>query len=463
MTHHLKRTLSLSLLTMTLLGMGTPVVTSLAATVPTAQLAANGVNSGDPDLAPLMNGEQMPATMATPTVPATGQPGSRLALSKDKKGYNANTRDLGGYLTQDKTKMIKPGTLFRSAQLTKLSPADVLKLKAYKFGLLIDLRTAEAHLTKVDANIGQTRSKDDSIYSQADDDNFSGVEHYNRANGGSIAFSATALSGYHAFLTDLLSAQGPVLYHCKHGNDRTGIATVILMSILGMRNQDIISDYLMSNNYVDKQVDYAWLKTYFSQIDEKFGSMKNYIASKDGLNFDSTQQSALKAKYLVSSGMTKPTEKPSTPNVVNPAQPKPVTPKPQIPATPSKPEVATKPTLQPVATNQQPDTTATQPKPQKSRRTKVKIVSVKKLKHAKFVHLKAHRAYFFDLHLKHKVGKTGKTGLHPKAKWKILKQAKISVNGKIKTYVAVQSPHGKTRWTQLKDVTLLKPTTHHTH
>ncbi|WP_191982034.1 tyrosine-protein phosphatase, partial [Levilactobacillus koreensis] len=340
MTHHLHRTLSLSMLTLTLMGMGTPVVTSLAATIPTDQPATNAPNPVDPDLAPIMNGAKMPEAMALPPVPANGQPGSRIALSKDKKGYNANTRDLGGYLTKDKTKKIKPGTLFRSAQLTKLNNEDAAKLASFKIGLIIDLRTPQAHLSKIDAPIGQGKSKDDSIYSQEDDDALSGVDHYNRKNGGSIAFSPTALTGYHDFLTDLLSAEAPVLYHCKHGNDRTGIATVILMSVLGMSNQDIINDYLMSNNYVDKKVNYDWLKTYFSQIDERFGGMENYITSKDGLNFGAAQQDALKAKYLVASGMTKPTEKPIGPNNVTsgsetPSIPSTVKPGPVKPSIPS--------------------------------------------------------------------------------------------------------------------------------
>ncbi|WP_203641592.1 tyrosine-protein phosphatase [Levilactobacillus andaensis] len=554
MTHHLHRTLSLSMLTLTLMGMGTPVVTSLAATIPTDQPATNVPNPVDPDLAPIMNGAKMPEAMALPPVPANGQPGSRIALSKDKKGYNANTRDLGGYLTKDKTKKIKPGTLFRSAQITKLNNEDAAKLASFKIGLIIDLRTPQAHLSKIDAPIGQAKSKVDSIYSKEDDDALSGGDHYNRKNGGSIAFSRTALTGYHDFLTDLLSAEAPVLYHCKHGNDRTGIATVILMSVLGMSNQDIINDYLMSNNYVDKKVNYAWLKTYFSQIDERFGGMENYITSKDGLNFGAAQQDALKAKYLVASGMTKPTEKPigpnnvtsgsetpsipstvkpgpekpstpstvkpgaekpsipstvnpgaekpsipsavkpgpekpstpsavkpgpekpatpsavkpgpekpSIPNTAKPSPSKPVVPNPHTPNATSKPESTKKPVIQPVESIQNPSTTYTRPKSQKSRKIKVKIFSIKKIKHAKFVHLKSHRAYFFDLHLKHKVGTSGKTGLHPKAKWKMIKRAKISVNGKLKNYIEVQSPHGKKRWILLKDVLMVKPNTHHVH
>ncbi|WP_143462330.1 tyrosine-protein phosphatase [Levilactobacillus enshiensis] len=509
MNQHLQRTLSLSMLTMTLMGMGTPVVTSLAATTPATHITT----ATDPDRTPLMNGEKMPETVSTPTVPAAGQPGSRIALSMDNKGFNANTRDLGGYLTKDRAKMIKPGVLFRSAQLTKLNVADISKLEALKLGLIIDLRTPKAHLNKTDKPIGQAINKDDSIYSQADDDDLSGIDHYNRQNGGSIAFSATALSGYHAFLTDLLAAKGPVLYHCKHGNDRTGIATVILMSILGISNQSIINDYLMSNNYVSKQVDYAWLKTYFSQIDEKFGGFENYIASKDGLNFSSAQQATLRAKYLVASeashpgngtsGSEKPvtpdttkpdTEKPSTPNVSKPSpekpttpgtakpgtekpstskptkpgvekptQPKPVVPKPHTPAIVVKPETTGEPTAHATETLSKPAATSTLTTPQKTKRVKVKVISVKKIKHAKLVHLKAHRAYFFDLHLKHKVGKSGKTGQHPQATWKIIKQAKLRVNGKAKTYVEVQSPHGKKRWLQLKDVLLIKPVTHHTN
>ncbi|MFC6207179.1 tyrosine-protein phosphatase [Levilactobacillus tongjiangensis] len=462
MTHRLQRTLSISMLTLTLMGMGTPVVTSLAATTPTTQVPKTP-DKADPDRVPILNGEQMPETMATPKVPAAGKPGSRIALSKDSKGFNANTRDLGGYLTKDKTQAIKSGLLFRSAQLTRVTNSDINKLAGFSISLIIDLRTPFNHMKKKDALIGKATSKVAAIYSQSDDDDLSGVQHYNRANGGSIAFSPTALSGYHDFLTDLVNAQGPILYHCKHGNDRTGIATVLLMSILGMRNQDIINDYLMSNNYVDKQVEYTWLKTYIGQIDEKFGSLNNYITSPKGLNFSADQQAALRAKYLVPSGLAVPKPMPvSTPKPIEKPTPAP-TPKPLEKPTPA-PTVPTSnnPVTSPAPIHAgQPDLVVA--KPHQAGKTKMKVLSVKKLKHAKAVHLKAHRAYFFDLHLKHKVGKSGKTGRHPRAKWQLIKQAKLRINGKIKTYVEVQSPHGKKRWIQLKDVSLIKNTANHSH
>ncbi|WP_367295768.1 tyrosine-protein phosphatase [Levilactobacillus yonginensis] len=467
MTHRLQRTFSISMLTLTLMGLGTPVVTSLAATTPTTQAPGKTADKADPDRVPMLNGEQMPETTATPKVPAAGKPGSRIALSKDKKGFNANTRDLGSYLTKDKTQAIKPGFLFRSAQLTKVTNPDITKLTGYNIGLIIDLRTPLNHMKKKDALLGKATSKVAAIYSQSDDDDLSGVEHYNRANGGSIAFSPTALSGYHDFLTDLVNAKGPVLYHCKHGNDRTGIATVLLMSILGMRNQDIIDDYLMSNNYVDKQVNYAWLKTYIGQIDEKFGGLNDYITSPKGLNFSADQQAALRAKYLVPSGLSvpHPSEKPTpapTPKPIEKPTPAPVPSPIEKPTPAPTAATSTKPVTNPTPIHAgQPDLVVT--KPHQAGKTKVKVLSVKKLKHAKAVHLKAHRAYFFDLHLKHKVGNSGKTGRHPRAKWQLIKQAKLRINGKTKTYVEVQSPRGKKRWIQLKDVSLIKNTVKHSH
>lgn len=467
MTHRLQRTFSISMLTLTLMGLGTPVVTILAATTPTTQVPGKTPDKADPDRVPMLNGEQMPETVTPPKVPAAGEPGSRITLSTSSEGYNANTRSLAGYLTRDTTKKIKPGTLFRSARLTDLTPTDNKVLNALNISLIIDLRTDKKRQKHPDIYVGKAKSKNDSIYSKSEDKVFSGVQHYNRANGGSIAFSKTALSGYHDFLTDLVNAPGPVLYHCKHGNDRTGIATVLLMSILGMRNQDIINDYLMSNNYVDKKVEYAWLKTYTGQIDEKFGSLNNYITSPKGLNFSADQQAALRAKYLVPSGLPvpHPSGKPTPVPTPHPSEkptpapaPKPVekpTPAPTV-STPTRP--VTSPT--PIHTGQ-PDLVVT--KPHQAGKTKVKVVSVKKLKHAKAVHLKAHRAYFFDLHLKHKVGKSGKTGRHPRAKWQLIKQAKLRLNGKTKTYVEVQSPHDKKRWIQLKDVSLIKNTANHSH
>jgi protein-tyrosine phosphatase len=47
----------------------------------------------------------------------------------------------------------------------------------------------------------------------------------------------------------------PFVYHCSHGVHRTGTATAILLSALGVPWETIREDYLLSNEYRANEVD----------------------------------------------------------------------------------------------------------------------------------------------------------------------------------------------------------------
>src|SRR5690606_24709795 len=44
----------------------------------------------------------------------------------------------------------------------------------------------------------------------------------------------------------------PVLFHCTAGKDRTGMAAMILLSLLGVPDDVIAADYSLSNTYHDR-------------------------------------------------------------------------------------------------------------------------------------------------------------------------------------------------------------------
>src|SRR3546814_14347266 len=47
----------------------------------------------------------------------------------------------------------------------------------------------------------------------------------------------------------LLAKEGPVVYNCSVGQDRTGFATAMIMSALGVPREVIYKDYLLSTGY----------------------------------------------------------------------------------------------------------------------------------------------------------------------------------------------------------------------
>ena len=67
-----------------------------------------------------------------------------------------------------------------------------------------------------------------------------------------------SLGNYRHFL-DILkeNKSGAVLYHCSAGKDRVGVGTMLILLILGAKYEDIVKDYLITNNSYQDIIDKA--------------------------------------------------------------------------------------------------------------------------------------------------------------------------------------------------------------
>ncbi len=62
---------------------------------------------------------------------------------------------------------------------------------------------------------------------------------------------------YHSFFNQLLEGgDGTTLWHGSSGKDRTGIATVLILSALGVSQDTIMQDYLLTNDFVQGSIQY---------------------------------------------------------------------------------------------------------------------------------------------------------------------------------------------------------------
>ncbi len=55
---------------------------------------------------------------------------------------------------------------------------------------------------------------------------------------------------YQAMFERLLKGDGGVYFHCSAGKDRTGLSAMLIMMALGMSEEDMIREYLLSNEYL---------------------------------------------------------------------------------------------------------------------------------------------------------------------------------------------------------------------
>ena len=103
------------------------------------------------------------------------------------------------------------------------------------------------------------------------------------------------------------------MIHCTAGKDRTGFACALILHTLGV-SQDIISeDYLLTNRFYRRDpnhstdlpddirqvlgsVQASFLAAAFEAIDADYGDLESYL--RDGLGLGKAERAHLEARYL---------------------------------------------------------------------------------------------------------------------------------------------------------------------
>jgi protein-tyrosine phosphatase len=219
-----------------------------------------------------------------------------------------NFRDIGGYRTAN-GRRVKWGMIFRSADLSKLTGSDLKSLNGLGIQTVYDLRSTGERRTAPDAFKGGSAT-----VSLEYDNNSQAIQAALRSNPTPellrSAFRTTYPTllvtlqpEYHQLFDGLLEGKGATLYHCSAGKDRTGIATALILSALGVPRETIIADFLMSNRYyhpaanaspmgalapelsaVLQGVDESYLRTTFDVIDAQYGSVEGYFERALGVD-----------------------------------------------------------------------------------------------------------------------------------------------------------------------------------
>lgn len=237
-----------------------------------------------------------------------------------------NLRDLGGIMGAD-DRRIAPHRLYRSGNPALGTPADFTRLAALHLDDVVDFRAA-SEKTPAEAAFGAQ---------------FPWVADPVLAGDLSPAAIVPMLKRstpeqMHRFMVDLYrqfpqdyqaqfarflklaEADKTLLYHCTAGKDRTGFATVLLLSALGVDRATVIANYLESNRYnaagnaralVQLQkigvapavaqplldVDPDYIGAAMAVIDERYGGMQHYLV--DVLHVDVEK---IRRNYLVGGG-----------------------------------------------------------------------------------------------------------------------------------------------------------------
>lgn len=190
-----------------------------------------------------------------------------------------NFRDLGGY-TNAEGRVTKWGKVYRSAQLDRLDPAGVSELAKLNFKTVIDLRFSEetelyptmreafpeatffswhdeAQANNHDSSetpkaLQMQRSWRDSLESNDP----AQVREAMRVNYPTKLYSHRAI--YKRMLLRLIDGDSPLVFHCAAGKDRTGVAAALILSLLGVSNEQIVQDYLLTQQLIEGRME-NWL------------------------------------------------------------------------------------------------------------------------------------------------------------------------------------------------------------
>ena len=247
----------------------------------------------------------------------------------------ANVRDLGGYTTTD-GRTVRWGVLYRSGELSGATGRDQRDLERMQLDRLIDFRS-KLERDEAPDNLPQPTPFQVVSIPVLDDGNAAMVEQLaERINTGNFdgfdpdqfmveandQFVRNFTPQFAGFMVNVLQAAGkPVLWHCTAGKDRAGFASAILLRTLGVHEDVVMADYMLSKRYslearetdlmllkifkseeaadVVRQlmgVEEHWLQTAFDAIDEDYGSFENYLMQGLGLGDEDIAQ--LRAQLL---------------------------------------------------------------------------------------------------------------------------------------------------------------------
>jgi protein-tyrosine phosphatase len=249
-----------------------------------------------------------------------------------------NMRDLGGWPTSGGG-TVRYGLLFRSTDLTNLAGPDVSAFEELGIRTVYDLRTGAERSNQPDrVPMGTELVVLDVIKDSVDaapaqlfnvlvdpraaEEMLGGGRGLTLFEAGyrEIVSLPSALSGYGRLFSDLLSAEHrPALFHCTTGKDRTGWAAASMLMLLGVPDDLVLKEYLLTNDQLlpseqpavekfralggDPDVLFPvlgvapeYLEASLDEMRKKFGTIKGYFA--DGLGLDAGAQDELQALFI---------------------------------------------------------------------------------------------------------------------------------------------------------------------
>jgi protein-tyrosine phosphatase len=240
-----------------------------------------------------------------------------------------NFRDVGGYATSE-GRRVKWRQVFRSGYMSKIAGDDIARLHELGIDTILDLRanderaerpTVWHHTTATElwardhdfssGSLGELALRPDLM-----------PEH---SREGMVEIYRTLpheqVESYRELFTRMAQGRLPILYNCSAGKDRTGLASALLLALLGVDEATIEADYMLSNEAIEGLIDFManspkyaglvrqlenalpmlrvepeYLATSMAVIARDHGTVERYLA--EVLGVDAKMQAAIRDQLL---------------------------------------------------------------------------------------------------------------------------------------------------------------------
>jgi len=234
----------------------------------------------------------------------------------------SNFRDLGGYPSRQGGS-VRWRRLFRSNHLGDLTEGDIKVLRSLGLKSAFDLRGTEERFST------SCRLDDVAVHSLPIEAVVVAELRARLASGKPLPAAETAdlmrdsyrnyvrhaTSSFRMLFAHLLEDHAPLVIHCTAGKDRTGFASALILSALGVSENLIFEDYLLTNRLyridaatarsIDMpdevmavliSVEESFLAAAFDTIRSDYGALESYF--EEGLAVGARERALLEQRYL---------------------------------------------------------------------------------------------------------------------------------------------------------------------
>jgi protein-tyrosine phosphatase len=247
-----------------------------------------------------------------------------------------NFRDFGGYAAAGDRRIAR-GRLYRSANHSLASDEDLERLRTLNLATIVDLRRPserERRPSRRWRDFSGRVIEGDHEYESAiawedfirtSDHSAESFRWYLTEYYKSAPLAPRHVDLFSRYFHALSEAEGPILVHCAGGKDRTGMICALTHALVGVHEDDIMSDFLATNSHVRMErigpmwardiaeevgrapplenlvvamsVEPGYLHAAFAAIRAQFGDLEDYMA--DALGVDAGRRAAIEQRILV--------------------------------------------------------------------------------------------------------------------------------------------------------------------